>query len=153
VRAKSLVGAALFALAVGLSPVVAGAQELNVNHSGVAISGYDPVAYFTTAKALKGSPEITATYAGGTYRFSTTANRDAFLANPARYLPVYGGYCAYGVAHGHKVDVDPEAFRVVDDKLYLNYSKDVQKKWLADIPGNIKLADSSWTSLRDKPRD
>jgi YHS domain-containing protein len=102
VRVKSLVGAALFALAVGLSPVVAGAQELNVNHSGVAISGYDPVAYFTTAKALKGSPEITATYAGGTYRFSTTANRDAFLADPARYLPVYGGYCAYGVAHSHR---------------------------------------------------
>jgi YHS domain-containing protein len=145
VKVQSLVGAALFALAVGLSPVVAGAQQLNVNRSGVAISGYDPVAYFTT--------EISATYAGGTYRFSTTANRDAFLANPARYLPVYGGYCAYGVAHGHKVDVDPEAWRVVDNKLYLNYSKDVQKKWLADIPGNIKLADSSWVDLRDKQRD
>jgi hypothetical protein len=57
------------------------------------------------------------------------------------------------VAHGHKVDVDPEAFRVVDNKLYLNYSKDVQKKWLADIPGNIALADSNWAGLRDKPRD
>ena len=66
---------------------------------------------------------------------------------------MYGGYCAYGVAHAYKVDVDPEAFRVVDNKLYLNYSKDVQKKWLADIPGNIQLADSNWTSLRDKPRD
>ena len=152
-KVKHLVGAALFALAVGLSPAVAGAQELNVNRSGVAISGYDPVAYFTAAKPIKGSPDITTTYAGGIYQFSTTANRDAFLASPARYLPVYGGYCAYGVAHGHKVNVDPEAWRVVDDKLYLNYSKDVQKKWLADIPGNIKLADSSWTVLRDKPRD
>lgn len=152
-KAKHLAGAALLALAVSLSPVVARAQELNVDHSGVAISGYDPVAYFTTASAVKGSPEITVTEAGATYRFSTTTNRDAFLANPARYLPVYGGYCAYGVAHGHKVDVDPEAFRVVEDKLYLNYSKDVQKKWLADIPGNIQLADSNWTSLRDKPRD
>lgn len=152
-KAKYLASAALLALAVSLSPVVAGAQELNVNHSGVAISGYDPVAYFTTASAVKGSPEITATEAGATYRFSTKANRDAFVANPARYLPVYGGYCAYGVAHGHKVNVDPEAFRVVEDKLYLNYNKDVQKKWLADIPGNIKLADSNWVGLRDKPRD
>jgi YHS domain-containing protein len=152
-RAKYLVGAALFALAVGLSPAVAGAQQLNVDHSGVAISGYDPVAYFTAQSAVHGSPEITATYEGATYHFSTRANRDAFVANPARYLPVYGGYCAYGVAHGHKVDVDPEAFRVVDNKLYLNYSKDVQKKWLADIPGNIALADSNWAGLRDKPRD
>jgi hypothetical protein len=87
VKAKHLAGAALLALAVSLSPVVAGAQELNVNHSGVAISGYDPVAYFTTASAVKGSPEITVTEAGATYRFSTTTNRDAFLANPARYLP------------------------------------------------------------------
>ncbi|HSR90757.1 MAG TPA: YHS domain-containing (seleno)protein, partial [Gemmatimonadales bacterium] len=108
-KAKYLASAALLALAVSLSPVVAGAQELNVNRSGVAISGYDPVAYFTTASAVEGSPEITATEAGATYRFSTKANRDAFVANPARYLPVYGGYCAYGVAHGHKVNVDPEA--------------------------------------------
>ena len=152
-KAKYFTGAALFALAVSLSPVVAGAQQLNVDHSGVAISGYDPVAYFAAQSAVQGSPEITATYEGATYRFSTKANRDTFVASPARYLPVYGGYCAYGVAHGHKVDVDPEAFRVVDNKLYLNYSKDVQKKWLADIPGNITLADSNWASLRDQPRD
>ncbi len=152
-KAKYLASAALVALAVGFSPIGAGAQQVNVDRSSVAISGYDPVAYFTAQSAVKGLPELTATNEGATYRFSTVANRDAFVANPARYLPVYGGFCAYGVAHGHKVDVDPEAFRVVDKKLYLNYSKDVQKKWLADIPGNIKLADSNWTSLRDKPRD
>ena len=146
-KAKHLAGAALLALAVSLSPVVAGAQELNVNHSGVAISGYDPVAYFTTASAVKGSPEITVTEAGATYRFSTTTNRDAFLANPARYLPVYGGYCAYGVAHGHKVDVDPEAFRVVDNKLYLNYSKGVQQLWLKEPEVRIRRADENWPNL------
>ena len=76
-----------------------------------------------------------------------------FLANPDRYTPVYGGYCAFGVANGHKVNVDPEAFRVVDDRLYLNYSKGVQQKWLADIPGNIAKAEANWPKLRDAAHD
>jgi hypothetical protein len=96
---------------------------------------------------------LTATHDGATYRFASAAHRDAFQADPDRYLPVYGGYCAYGVANGHKVKVDPEAFRVVDGRLYLNYSKGVQSKWLKDIPGNIAAAERNWPALRDKPRD
>lgn len=156
-RRSSITGAirraAVMALALALNTTIVAAQALNTDKSGVAISGYDPVAYFSQTKALKGSPQITATHDGATYYFSTTANRETFIANPDKYTPVYGGYCAYGVANGHKVSVDPEAFRVVDDKLYLNYSKSVQKKWLSDIPGNIAKAEQNWPELKDATRD
>ncbi len=150
---RALGGAGILALALSLSTAPAAAQAVNLDKSGVAISGYDPVAYFTQTKALKGSPQIIASHAGATYYFASTGNRDAFLADPDKYAPVFGGYCAYGVANGHKVSVDPEAFRVVKDRLYLNYSKDVQKKWLADIPGNIAKAETNWLKLRDAARD
>ena len=153
-RLRDTLGHAGFlALVLSLSGSLLAAQALNTDKAGLAISGYDPVAYFTVSQAQKGVAGISATHAGATYYFASAANRDAFLANPENYLPTYGGYCAYGVAHGHKVDVDPEAFRVVNDKLYLNYSKGVQKKWLADIPGNITSAEGNWPKLKDAPRD
>jgi YHS domain-containing protein len=148
-----MLGAGVVALGVCLSATVAAAQQINADRTGVAVRGYDPVAYFTDQQARKGSDQITATHAGATYYFSTTEHRDAFLAGPDRYVPAYGGFCAYGVAQGHKVDIDPEAFRVVDDRLYLNYSKGVQKRWLADVPGNIARADGNWQKLRDAPPD
>jgi YHS domain-containing protein len=144
--------AGLIAVAFGLATPAA-AQQVNLDKEGVALRGYDPVAYFSDSAARKGSDQITATHGGATYRFSSTEHRDAFAADPDRYLPAYGGYCAYGVAQGHKVDIDPEAFRVVEGKLYLNYSKGVQKRWLSDIPGNIAQADHNWMELRDKPRN
>lgn len=145
--------ARVLALTLSLGTTLLAAQAVNTDKSGVAISGYDPVAYFTQTKALKGSAAITAVHGAATYYFVSTANREAFLANPEKYAPVYGGYCAYGVAHGHKVNIDPEAFRVVNDRLYLNYSKGVQQKWLADIPGNIATADSNWPKLKEAPHD
>jgi YHS domain-containing protein len=151
--AGALGRAAVVAVALSLSTTLVAAQALNTDKSGVAVSGYDPVAYFSQTTALKGSPQITATHGGATYYFSSTANRDVFLANPDKYAPVYGGYCAYGVAKGHKVSIDPEAFRVVDGKLYLNHDKSVQEKWLADIPGNIAQAERTWPALKDAPRD
>ncbi len=145
--------AGVLALGLALGTTLLSAQAVNTDKSGVAVSGYDPVAYFTQTKALKGSPTITAVHGAATYYFASTGNREAFLANPDKYVPVYGGYCAYGVAHGHKVNIDPEAFRVVNDRLYLNYSKGVQQKWLANIPGNIATADSNWLKLKDAPHD
>ncbi len=146
--------AALLAVAGLLgSASLASAQAVNLNQSGVAIDGYDPVSYFAESQAQKGLPDIAATYQGGTYYFATTTHRDAFNAEPGRYLPAYGGYCAYGVAHGHKVKVDPEAFKVVDGRLYLNYSKDVQVRWFKDIPGFIAAAERNWVGLKDAPRD
>jgi YHS domain-containing protein len=129
------------------------AQAVNVDAAGVALSGYDPVAYLADSAAVMGSAALIASHDGATYRFASVAHRDTFQADPARYVPMYGGYCAYGVANGHKVKIDPEAFRVLDGRLYLNYSKGVQAKWIKDIPGNIAAAERNWPALRDKPRD
>lgn len=143
-----LVGAPAHAL-VDESP-----SAVNVDAQGVAVAGYDPVAYFAEAKAVPGSTEITAEHEGATYRFASAANRDAFVADPAKYLPVYGGFCALGTAYGYKVDIDPQAWRIEDGKLYLNNSPDVQKTWLEDVPGYIAKADANWPGIKDKaPKD
>lgn len=130
----------------------ASAQAVNLDKANLALSGYDAVAYQTENTARKGSAGFVAAHDGGTYQFATAANRDAFVADPEKYLPVYGGYCAFGVSRGYKVKIDPEAFRVVDGKLYLNYDKGVQKQWLQDIPGYIAKANNNWPGLKDKPR-
>lgn len=140
------------ALLASLTTTTARAQAVNLDKANVAVSGYDAVAYHTENAARKGSAAFTATYEGGTYQFVSAANRDAFVANPAQYVPAYGGYCAYGVSQGHKVKIDPEAYRVVDGRLYLNYDKGVQQKWFKDIPGFITKADANWIDLKDKPR-
>lgn len=114
---------------------------------GVAIKGYDPVAYFKDRKPAKGSPEHKAEYQGSVFHFSSKANRDAFTANPAKYAPQYNGFCAFGTAGGYKAAVDPAAFTIVDDKLYLNYNQDVRKQWSADIPGFVARADRNWPAV------
>lgn len=144
---------ALAGLLLALTGPGLAAQSVNLDRNHLALSGYDAVAYQTENVAREGSPEFTATHEGATYRFASAANRDAFTTDPDRYLPAYGGYCAYGVSQGHKVKVDPEAFRVVDGRLYLNYDKGVQRRWLTDIPGHIARADRNWNDLRDRPRD
>lgn len=137
---------ALLILTILTLSVAASAASINET-GGVALQGYDPVAYFTESKAVEGSDQFTTQYQGATYKFESAANRDAFVANPAKYAPQYGGYCAYGVAHGDKADVDPEAFTVVNGKLYMNYDKAVRFLWKRDIPGNITKADQNWPNL------
>jgi YHS domain-containing protein len=114
---------------------------------GAAIRGYDPVAYFHDKKPVKGSAEHQAQYEGSTFHFASKANRDAFAAEPARYAPQYGGYCAFGTANGYKAAIDPAAFTVVGGKLYLNYNEDIRKQWSADIPGFIAKADANWPEV------
>ena len=114
---------------------------------GAAIKGYDPVAYFTQGKAVPGSPEHTVQYKGSTFRFASKENRDAFVAEPEKYAPQYGGFCAYGTAGGYKAKIDPAAFTVVDGKLYLNYDERVQKMWRADVPGFVAKADEKWPEV------
>jgi YHS domain-containing protein len=109
-----------------------------------AIRGYDPVAYFTDANPVEGSDKFTHTWKGATWRFASAENRDRFVAAPEKYAPQYGGYCAYGVAGGYTVSIDPAAWSVVDGKLYLNYSRGVQSDWNKDIPGYIRKADANW---------
>ena len=115
--------------------------------NGVALRGYDPVAYFKDDKPIKGAAEHKAEYKGSTFHFSSQTNRDAFVADPARYAPQYGGFCAYGTASGYKAAIDPAAFTVVSGKLYLNYNRDVQKEWSKDVPGFIGKADKNWPTV------
>jgi YHS domain-containing protein len=126
------------------------AGENNVDASGVALKGYDPVAYFTANKPVKGRTEFTAQHEGATYRFASAANRDAFAAAPAKYAPQYGGYCAFGAAGGYKAPIEPDAWTVVDGKLYLNYNRSVRRQWSSDIPGFVRKADANWPQLRSK---
>lgn len=135
-----------------LSASTLSAQAVNTDKDGVAANGYDLVAYFTENDPVSGSPKISVTHAGATYRFSSEANRDLFAAEPEKYLPLYGGYCAYGVANGYKVKTDPDAFSIVDGKLYLNYSTGVQRRWKQDIAGYVAKADSNWRTIKDAPR-
>ena len=117
--------------------------------SNRAVSGYDAVAYFTEGRPVEGSGDFVAAYDGAEWRFASAANRDAFLADPARYAPQYGGYCAWAVSQGYTASSDPEAWKIVDGKLYLNYSKDVQATWEQDFLGNITKADANWPSVLD----
>lgn len=135
----------VFLLCLAIQGGFAGA--LNIDSSGVAMQGYDPVGYFYQSAPVKGSPEFSAEHDGATYWFSSMENLDTFKANPEMFVPAYGGYCAYGVSQGVKVPIDPEAFSVVDGKLYLNITKEVQKTWEQDIPGYIKKADRIWPVL------
>jgi YHS domain-containing protein len=113
----------------------------------LALSGYDAVSYFKYGKPVPGKPEFSYKWMDATWRFSSSENRDAFASDPEKYAPQYGGYCAFGTSQGHLVPGDPQAWKVVDNKLYLNYNKDVQKYWLQDVPGYIRKADENWPKL------
>jgi hypothetical protein len=115
---------------------------------GVAIRGTDPVGYFTEGRPVPGDPAITAEWGGATWRFASAANRDRFLADPEAVAPQFGGYCAWAVANGYTAETDPEAWKIVGGKLYLNYSPEVQADWETDIPGNIAKAEKNWPGLR-----
>lgn len=115
--------------------------------SGVAIRGYDTVAYFTLGKPLEGRDEFSIQWNEATWKFGTQEHLDLFEADPEKYAPQYGGYCAYGVAQDGLVKIEPENFTIVDDKLYLNYDSKLQNKWEKDIPGFILTADSKFEAL------
>ncbi len=117
------------------------------NWRGLALRGHDPVAYFDEARALPGSADHSLEWKGATWRFSSAERLERFRAEPGRYAPQYGGYCAYAVASGSTASVDPEAWRIVDGKLYLNYSRSIQAEWDKDVPGYIRRADESWPRL------
>lgn len=117
---------------------------------GVAVGGYDTVAYFTDKKPVKGIAAIALEHQGVTWWFATEANKAQFVAEPARYAPQYGGYCAWAVASGYTADGDPEAWSVANDKLYLNYNKAVRFAWARDVPGNVRKGDANWPTVLDK---
>lgn len=114
---------------------------------GVAVGGYDPVAYFTAHRPVQGSSKFTYRYKGAEWRFSSEQNRALFVANPDHYAPQYGGFCAFAAARNAKASGDPQAWKIVDGKLYLNYSQDVKKQWEADTPSEIARANQNWPAL------
>lgn len=140
-----------FALLLGatLLPVLAGspADPVNKNSSGVAIKGYDPVAYFTDSKPVKGSPQFTHHWNGANWQFASADHRDEFAKSPEKYAPQFGGYCAYGVSQNHTAPIDAEAWTIIDGKLYLNYSQGVKATWSKAIPKYLEQADKNWPAL------
>ena len=123
---------------------------LNVDKSGVGIKGYDPVAYFTDNKAIKGSAQFQSDSNGVTYHFVSTQNKAAFDANPAKYEPQFGGFCAWAVSQGYTAPIDPKAFQVVNGRLLLQYSLSVRKQFSQDTEGNLRKADANWPAIVEK---
>jgi len=124
--------------------------EVNVDTSGLALKGYDPVAYVMDGKPTMGSAEFTATQGDATYHFASANHRDMFLASPEKFTPQFGGYCSYGTTLSKKVDIDPMQFSVAGGKLYLNSSAQAQSLWLKDEPANITKAKDAWMQIEHK---
>jgi YHS domain-containing protein len=159
-RRQFFLHAMLAVATIGLVPSVARAyderstQSINVDAQGLALRGHDPVAFFEVGKPMPGQANLTATHEGATYRFANEHHRLAFQQSPQKYIPAFGGFCAMGVALGKKLDVDLNAWRIVDGRLYLNLNKDVQKRWESDVPGNLKQANDEWPRLKHAaPKD
>ena len=144
--------AGLFAvamLAFVAAPALA-AGPVNKTLLGNAIDGYDPVAWHLLGEPVEGSKDFTHEWMGATWRFANAEHRDLFAADPERYAPAYGGYCAYGVAQGAKVGFNPDSWEIVGDRLYLNLNPGIQKKWQKDIAGFISKADRNWKRLKNR---
>ena len=115
-----------------------------------AINGYDTVAYHKEQKPVKGDSSYTAQWNGANWRFASNENRDLFESNPERWAPRYGGYCAWAVSNNYTAKTDPDAWSIVDDRLYLNFSRSVRRTWSKDIPGNIERAEANWPEVLKK---
>ncbi|MDC0738830.1 YHS domain-containing (seleno)protein [Cognatishimia sp. SS12] len=148
-RRSFLISAAATPALLGASSALAAATPAIFTRKGVAINGYDPVAYFTEGTHVKGSADFALTYQGASWHFASAAHRDRFAADPLAYAPQYGGYCAYAVANGYTAKTDPDAWTVHDGKLYLNFNKSIRRRWLKDVPGHIARGDANWPAVLD----
>lgn len=126
------------------SSIFAAQEHVEVNKNGVILAGHDVVSYFFENAAVKGKDKFTATYNDAIYHFSSKNNRNTFKANPAKYAPQYGGFCAYGAALGKKFDIDGKAFEIVNGKLFVNKNLNVYETWVEDKAENIVDADKQW---------
>lgn len=142
---------AVFVLAVGFWTTNSFADNVETSTTGVL--GYDLVSYHTDGKPVRGDGNNLVVVDGVTYLFANEANKKAFEKDPEKYLPAYGGFCAFGVSVGKKFVGDPEVWKIVDGKLYLNLDRNIQKMWFEDIPGNIVKANQNWPQIKDKSPD
>lgn len=124
---------------------------VSIDKSGRAIEGYDTVAYFTDGKPRQGDPAFSHDWNGATWLFASAEHRDAFAADPERYAPQFGGYCAYAISKGHAIMAKPKVWSIVDDKLYLNLGPGAQTRWQGDLPGNMARAVNNWPSALVDP--
>jgi YHS domain-containing protein len=122
-------------------------SEVFSNEEG-AIKGYDPVAFFIESKAVEGTKEFTYKWKNATWHFASKKNKDLFITNPEKYAPQYGGYCAYGMADGHKAPTETNTWTIVDNKLYFNYNQQVKEEWNKDQPNLIRKADEQWPTVK-----
>jgi hypothetical protein len=129
-----------------LLPRAGRAAQVNAE-DGIAVRGTDVVAYVTQGRPVAGRAEFAHAWRGATWRFATAAHRDLFAADPGRYAPAYGGFCAYAVSEGYTAPIDPAAWRIVDGRLFLNYDRSVQRRWERDIPGRVARGDANWPRL------
>jgi YHS domain-containing protein len=141
-----LISVTFISLLAGIIGIAAG----TASGENVAIKGYDTVAYFTEGKALKGTEDFTSSWHGMTWLFQTRENRDLFAASPEKYAPQYDGWCAWAMTESRKAVTDPEVWKIVDGKLYLNCSHAAYEKWSRDIPGHIKMADENWRKMQEE---
>jgi hypothetical protein len=140
----------VLSVAIALFAVWSYAQKSTVFiNKGYAANGYDVVAYFKEGKPLEGKKTFSYQWNNASWLFSTKQTLDSFSNNPERYAPQFGGYCAYGVSEGHKATTEPDAWTIVNNKLYLNYNKDVRELWRKDTEARIKKAEHNWTSVKD----
>jgi YHS domain-containing protein len=148
-RRKFAIAAVALPLMSALSvPALAGKPEIFTGLvKGKGAAGYDVVAYFTDGMPVEGKAEFSTQWKGATWQFASAEHLDKFKANPEMYAPQFGGYCAYGVAQGALVKGEPDLWKIVDGRLYLNYSSSVQSAWEKDIPGYIDTADKKWPTI------
>ncbi|MEE4187771.1 MAG: YHS domain-containing (seleno)protein [Roseobacter sp.] len=146
-RRNLLIGAAATPAAILLARTARADVAPVYTEKGIAIDGTDPVAYFKENAPVAGSESITHKWNGATWRFSSEDNKVAFAADPEAYAPQYGGYCAWAVSEGYTASTIPEAWKIVDGKLYLNFSRRIQRRWERDIPNRIALGDANWPKI------
>jgi YHS domain-containing protein len=143
-----IVPGATIAVPLGTLLLPKGARAAQVNaENGIAVRGTDVVAYFTDGRPTPGRAAFSHQWRGATWPFGSAAHRDLFAADPERYAPAYGGFCAFAVSEGYTAPVDPNAWRMVDGRLYLNYDLSVRERWAKDIPGRIARGNENWPRL------
>ncbi len=136
------------AILYGMSQASAQSSEIFKTKEGIAIKGYDPVAFFTQQKAVKGTDSLNLSWKGANWLFSSAENRERFRKDPEQYAPQFGGYCAYGLAGNHKAPTETDTWTVINDRLYFNYNQSVRKLWLKDTVQFIQQANINWEKIR-----
>ncbi len=129
-------------------PAFAANNAINITAQGVAIHGYDPVAYFAVGKPVKGDDTLHYQWSNATWLFANANNRQAFIDSPTKYAPQFGGFCAYAASSGHFADTEPDAWSIVNDKLYLNYNQSVRGIWNSNRKTFIRKAEEHWPTMR-----